>query len=525
MKDGRCSKGFPKPLVEVTRANVNGYAEYRRRRRPAGVLKFRNREYDNATVNQWVVPYNPYLSQKYNCHINVEVCTGITAVKYLYKYVYKGSDKAVFTIEVVRNGCVRGSNPNPREEPNEVIRYLNGRYISPVEACMRLLNMVIQGKSHSVEQLTVHLEGKQVVVFRSDENPRNVIRRGEDTMLTRFFELCASDAPENQIAKTMLYQDIPRKFSWKNKRWVRRTKYQAALGRMIHVSPRDIERFHLRIMLSHRRGPTSYDDLKTVHGELCSTFQEAADRAGYLENDVEWAACMTEAASFKKPIQLRQLFATLLVYSMPSDVRALWDQFYGDLSYDFAYTYRDVLEPIRTHVVMFETLKNLQELLMVNGYSVSDFKLPQLHNFKKLVLQSLLENSLIRRELTSYNQSALEDIVSMEDQLNPGQKDIYDQVIGAVNQPEVGKKMFFIDGPGGTGKSTLLRNIQWYSVSSSYGGTDGALKNRNCGRVQWYSVSSSYGGTDGALNIQDPVEIKRSFNMLYLQTVALEEIP
>lgn len=68
----------------------------------------------------------------------------------------------------------------------------------------------------------MHLEGKQVFVFQSDEDPNDVIRRGGDTMLTRFFELCASDAHENQIAKTMLYQDIPRKFCWKDKRWVRR---------------------------------------------------------------------------------------------------------------------------------------------------------------------------------------------------------------------------------------------------------------------------------------------------------------
>ena len=41
-------------------------------------------------TNQWIVPYNPYLSTKYNAHVNVEICNAITAVKYLYKYVYKG---------------------------------------------------------------------------------------------------------------------------------------------------------------------------------------------------------------------------------------------------------------------------------------------------------------------------------------------------------------------------------------------------------------------------------------------------
>ncbi len=47
-----------------------------------------------AFDNRWVVPYNPYLSLLFNCHINVEVCTFVTAVKYLYKYIYKGHDRA-----------------------------------------------------------------------------------------------------------------------------------------------------------------------------------------------------------------------------------------------------------------------------------------------------------------------------------------------------------------------------------------------------------------------------------------------
>jgi hypothetical protein len=44
--------------------------------------------------NRWVVPYNPYLSLLFNCHINVKVCTSIAVVKYLYKYVCKGHDRA-----------------------------------------------------------------------------------------------------------------------------------------------------------------------------------------------------------------------------------------------------------------------------------------------------------------------------------------------------------------------------------------------------------------------------------------------
>ncbi|KAG4035981.1 hypothetical protein PC123_g28451 [Phytophthora cactorum] len=117
MKDGKCTKGFPKPLSEVTKGNVAGYPVYRRRRREAGVVLINGKEYDSETINQWMVPYNPYLSQEYNCHINVEVCTAITPVKYLYKYVYKESDKAVITVEAVRE-----EGNQTQIEPNETLR-------------------------------------------------------------------------------------------------------------------------------------------------------------------------------------------------------------------------------------------------------------------------------------------------------------------------------------------------------------------------------------------------------------------
>ncbi|KAG3050400.1 hypothetical protein PI125_g26441 [Phytophthora idaei] len=157
MKDGKCTKGFPKPLSEVTKGNVAGHPVYRRRRREAGVVLINGKEYDNETINQSVVPYNPYLSQKYNCHINVEVCTAITAVKYLYKYVYKGSDKAVITVE-----AVRGEENQTQTKTNEILRFLNARYISPVEAYMRLLDYSVQGKTHAITQLTIHLETRFV---------------------------------------------------------------------------------------------------------------------------------------------------------------------------------------------------------------------------------------------------------------------------------------------------------------------------------------------------------------------------
>jgi hypothetical protein len=88
-----CAKKFPKPFADVTKIETDGYPVYRRR--PDGqtvVVK------DVELDNHYVVPYNPYLCKKFNAHINVEVCSHTIAIKYLFKYIYKGLDRA--TVEI-----------------------------------------------------------------------------------------------------------------------------------------------------------------------------------------------------------------------------------------------------------------------------------------------------------------------------------------------------------------------------------------------------------------------------------------
>jgi hypothetical protein len=57
------------------------------------------------------VPYNPYLSLLFNCHINVEVCTSVAAVKYLYKYAYKGHDCAQVDVGLMDVAAPNGTAP------------------------------------------------------------------------------------------------------------------------------------------------------------------------------------------------------------------------------------------------------------------------------------------------------------------------------------------------------------------------------------------------------------------------------
>ncbi len=125
MEDGKCTKKYPCKFQSETMTDVNGYPIYRRRDTWRTIL-VHGVELDNC----WVVPHNVYLSTKYGAHINVEVCNNICAVKYLFKYVYKGHDRA--TVEISR----QSDNATERNvvEANEIKKYLDCRYVFASEA-------------------------------------------------------------------------------------------------------------------------------------------------------------------------------------------------------------------------------------------------------------------------------------------------------------------------------------------------------------------------------------------------------
>ena len=73
---------------------------------------------------------------------------------------------------------------------------------------------------------------------------------------------------------------------------------------MIYVGPTAGEKFYLQTLLMIIKGPKSFDDLKTVNGEICETFHEACLRHGLLEDDREWEICLQDAAEIKTGTQL-----------------------------------------------------------------------------------------------------------------------------------------------------------------------------------------------------------------------------
>ncbi len=144
MEYGKCKKQYPHKFQSETMTDANGYPIYQHRDTKRTVL-VHGVELDN----RWVVPHNVYLSTKYDAHINIEVCTNIRAVKYLFKYVYKGHDHA--TIEISR----QSDNASEKNvvEADEIKKNLDYRYISTSKVAWRIFKFDMHEWFLAIEHL------------------------------------------------------------------------------------------------------------------------------------------------------------------------------------------------------------------------------------------------------------------------------------------------------------------------------------------------------------------------------------
>lgn len=344
MKDGKCTKKYPRAILKDTQTSENGYPLYRRRGPDDGgrTATIRNRDGQETIVvdNRWIVPYSPLLTKIFDAHINVEFCSSVQAIKYICKYINKGSDQAIFNVR--QAGVV---NIDPRDE---VQTFRAGRYVSSNEAAWRIFGLPLHERHPTVTHLAVHLPNGERVYFTED-NFRDRVATPPKTTLTAFFQLCEID----NFAKTLLYAEVPRYYTWNasRKEWKRRVqgtpiegwpgvKAGDALGRMYTVHVSNFECYCLRMLLNQVRGPVNFQALKKVDGLERATFREACEARGLLEDDNHWDLTMEEAVLCRSAAKLRELFAILVSTCGLSNPLQLWNKYKDALSDDIAKTRR-----------------------------------------------------------------------------------------------------------------------------------------------------------------------------------------
>ncbi|WVZ94526.1 hypothetical protein U9M48_040407 [Paspalum notatum var. saurae] len=389
--------------------------------------KARGHELDN----RWVVPYNPFLLRYFNCHINVEVCSSTKAVKYLYKYLYKGHDRASVSV----------NEADGQGNIDEIKMYREARWVTPPEALWRIHGFDLSKNNPPVMQLQLYLPGMHMVTYEEGQDIQEILDRkgAEKSMLTEYFE-----ANKKYLeARRILYHDFPKYFTWqkckKAKFWQKRKREGVKqIGRIISAHPAEGGRYFLRVLLNHVAGPTSYEDLRTVDGEIVSSFREAAERRGLIEADNTLDDCLTEAETFQMPSALRRLFATILVHCEASNVRGLWDKHREAMSEDYCRT------KLSMQAVQNMVLIDIRNMLQSMGKDIRSYPLPEIDE----VSREIYEESIIEVD---------PDHETLAASLNTEQRSAYDEILAAVDSGEGG--VFFIDGPRGTGKTFLYKAL------------------------------------------------------------------
>ncbi len=148
------------------------------------------------------------------------------------------------------------------------------------------------------------------------------------------------------------------------------------------------------------------------------------------------------------PSQLRDLFALMCVHGMPRDALQLFEDNVHHLSEDF-------LQNHSAEIARNLALKGIEIALDRNGKSLKDYGLPA------------VDTVLLGEALNDAFQN--EDEPTMEDHLtafqlscakfNTEQKDAYKSIMETIYNKNIHPRQFFLDGPGGTGKTFLYKAI------------------------------------------------------------------
>ncbi|KAK1424399.1 hypothetical protein QVD17_19728 [Tagetes erecta] len=446
MVDGKCSKHFPKKYKEHTCIDLDGYPEYKRRKTKAYVEKS-GKQLDN----RFVVPYNKVLLKRYQAHINVEWCNQAGSIKYLFKYINKGHDRA--TVSFVQ----ADEQSDLQDSIDEIKDYYSCRYISACEASWRIFAYDIHFRQPAVIRLPFHLPGEQQVIYEEADDLDDVLNK-DSVAATMFLEWMKCNK-DNSEARKLSYIEFPTKFVWKQdkKEWAERQK-GFSIGRIHSVPPSLGEAYYLRILLNKVKGPRSFEEIRTVNGELCSTFRDACYSYGLLNDDKEYIDAIEEASFSATGYYLRFLFATMLMSESISRPEDVWEKTWNYLSDGIVYNQRLHLKNegliLNEDQIKNLTLFEIEKCLLRNNSSLRRFPTMPFPDDEYI---SSSNNNLLHEELAYDKEMLKEEFSNLFNSLTTEQRRIYERINEAVRKKKGG--MFFVYGYSGIGKTYLWRTL------------------------------------------------------------------
>ena len=145
----------------------------------------------------------------------------------------------------------------------------------------------------------------------------------------------------------------------------------------MYAYPSEGERFYLRVLLNHVRGPTSFISIRTVRGVVSPTFRECCEKLGLVETDSSLDNALSEAVTFQMPCALRRMFATIMVYCEYTNIRALWDKYFESMAEDYHHVHG-----ISSSVEQF-VLRDVADIFSSMGKDIRNYGQPPMQQSSK----------------------------------------------------------------------------------------------------------------------------------------------
>ncbi|OSX79796.1 hypothetical protein BU14_0071s0050 [Porphyra umbilicalis] len=496
MVHGPCgSHNFPKDLASATTATEDCYPNYRRRSPQDGgeSVAFTRGNRASQIDNSWIVPYSPLLLEKFDCHINLEIVSSVAVVKYICKYIYKGPDKAMVSV-VAATRDDEGGEEVGRQPRDEIQEYLDARWIAECEAVWRGLSNPVIFRDPAVMKMPVHLENQQPVFFAPGEVEGVAATAPKETKLTAFFSLMqAPDDGESPSTTDLLYADIPRYFTWQTetRKWRRRQRgvqrssedTPTMIGRVAGLHPSMGDVYYMRLFLYRVKGPGSFVDIRTYEGFVHPTYKDACAARQMLATNAVWDETLTEAASWKMPAALRELFASVVALNAPADVPDLLQKHYTALSEDMNYRLAsrqaqgldlDATEDDLRRIVLLDIEKHMRarnSCLQDHQILIPAARVGEDGEALEVLGEAppparRAGGQALAEQLPGNRDELLAAVAHRVPTLQPDQKVVWDAVSESMDG-SMGR-LFFLDAPGGAGKTYLAETLLNYTRGSGH---------------------------------------------------------
>jgi hypothetical protein len=183
---------------------------------------------------------------------------------------------------------------------------------------------------------------QQRVVFRDTTDLEDVLARNinRNTMFLAWMEANR----DYDCGRHLTYCQFPTKFVFDSEKkvWKPRKRGQS-VGRLTFVPHSNRELYYMRLLLNYQVGCQSFEDIRTVNGNVYDTYRDACDELGLLANDREFIDAIEELSILRSGPYLRKMFAMMLLSSSMSDPLKVWEQIWETLADGIIYGRRIVL--------------------------------------------------------------------------------------------------------------------------------------------------------------------------------------